>query len=98
MPKRLTTGRLVNLFHTTHTAKIQQVVRSRGQYCGDVELVGYLADAAGPVPLVLDLRIAHDRFGSSSDPTLNGTLHYPNPNDIDRSLNEASTDKIRKYY
>jgi hypothetical protein len=26
--------------------------------CGDVELVGYLANAAGPVPLVLDLRIA----------------------------------------
>ena len=59
--------------------------------------MGYLANAAGPVPLVLDLRIAHDRFGSSSDPTLNGTLHYPNPNDIDRSLNEAAADKIRKY-
>ncbi len=81
----------------THTAKTQQVVRSRGQHCGDVELVGYLANAAGLVPLVLDLRIAHDRFGSSSDPTLNGTLHYPNPNDINRSLNEAAVDKIRKY-
>ena len=57
------------------TAKTQQVVRSRGQHCGDVELVGYLANAAGPVPLVLDLRIAHDRFGSSSDPILNGQLH-----------------------
>jgi hypothetical protein len=90
-------GQLADLFRTTHTAKTQQVVRSRGQHCGDVELVGYLANAAGPVPLVLDLRIAHDRFGSSSDPTLNGTLHYPNPNDIDRSLNEAAVDKIRKY-
>jgi hypothetical protein len=40
----------------------------------------------------------HDRFGSRSDPTLNGTLHYPNPNDIDRSLNEAAADKIRKYH
>jgi hypothetical protein len=59
--------------------------------------VGYLANVTGPVPLVLDLRIVHDRFGSSSDPTLNGTLHYPNPNDIDRSLNEAAADKIRKY-
>jgi hypothetical protein len=39
--------------------------------------------------------IAHDRFGSSSDPNLNGHLHYPN--DIDRSLNETVTDKIRKY-
>ncbi len=33
--------------------------------------------------------------GSSSDPSLNGNLHYPN--DIDRSLNETSPDKIRKY-
>ena len=47
------------------------------------------------MPLVLDLRIAHDRFGSSSDPSLNGKLHYPN--NINRSLNEAADDKIRKY-
>ncbi len=40
------------------------------------------------------LRIAHDRFGSSSDPNLNGHLHYLN--DIDSSLNETATDKIRK--
>jgi hypothetical protein len=39
--------------------------------------------------------IAHDRFGSSYNPSLNGNLHYPN--DIDRSLNEAAADKIRKY-
>ena len=60
-------------------------------------MAGYLANAAGPVPLVLDLRIAHERFGSSSDPSINGHLHYPN--DVDRSLNEAAadTDKIRKY-
>ena len=44
---------------------------------------------------LLDLRIAHDRFGSSSCPNLNGHLHFPN--DIDRSINEAATDKIRKY-
>jgi hypothetical protein len=43
----------------------------------------------------MDLHIDHDRFGSSSDPTLNGHLHYPN--DIDKSLNEVVTDKIRKY-
>ena len=47
------------------------------------------------MPLVLDLRIAHERFGRSSDLSLNGNLRYPN--DIDRSLNETSTDKIRKY-
>jgi hypothetical protein len=70
------------------------VVKSRGQHCGDIELAGYLANAAGPVPLVLDLRLAHDRFDSTSDPTLNGRLHY---NDIDKSLNEVPNDKIRKY-
>jgi hypothetical protein len=47
------------------------------------------------VPLVLDLRIAHDRVGSSSDPTLNGHLKYPN--NLDQSLNDSATDKIRKY-
>ena len=51
---------------------------------------------AGLVPSVLDLLlIAHDRFGSSAEPTLNGKLHYPN--NIDKSLNETATDKIRKY-
>ena len=44
------------------------------QWCGDIELAAYLTDAAGPVPLVLDLRIAHKRWGSSSDPLLNGHL------------------------
>ncbi len=38
--------------------------------------MGYLANETGPVPLVLDLRITHDRFGSSSDPSLNGNLHF----------------------
>ena len=65
---------------------------SRGQRCGDIELAGYLANVAGPVPSVLDLRIAHERSGSSSDPSINGRLHYPN--DVDRSLNEAAADKL----
>jgi hypothetical protein len=47
------------------------------------------------VTLVLDLRIAHDRVGSSTDPTLNGHLRYPN--NLDQSLNDAAADKIRKY-
>ncbi len=62
-----------------------------------MELTGYLSNSEGPVPLVLDLRITHDRFGSIADPNLNGKLHYPNPNDIDRSLTESVTDKIREY-
>jgi hypothetical protein len=67
------------------------VAKSRGQRCGDIELAAYLANAAGPVSLVLDLRIAHDRFGSSSDPSINGHLHYPA--DMDRTLKEAAADK-----
>jgi hypothetical protein len=53
--------------------------------------VTYLVNEPDPVSLVLDLRIDHDRFTSSSDLNLNGHLHYPN--DIDRSLNETATDK-----
>ena len=47
------------------------------------------------MPLVLDLRITHERVGRSSDLSLKGNLRYPN--DKDRSLNEVTTDKIRKY-
>ncbi len=86
---------IADLFRTTHKVKTQQVIKSRGQHCGDIELPGYLSNVVDPVPLVLDLRITHDRFGSSSDPSLNGNLHYPN--NIDRSLNESADDKIRKY-
>ena len=50
----------------------------------------------GPVPLVLDVLITHDRYGSSVDPSIDGHVHYPN--DIDRSLYEVVTDKIRKYH
>ncbi len=47
------------------------------------------------MPLVLDLRIAHDRMGSSVDPSLNGHLKYPN--NLDQLLNDVAPDKIRKY-
>ncbi len=79
-----------------HKVKTQQVVKTRGQHCGDIELTGYLAKASGPVPLVLDLHIDHDRFRSSSNPDFNGKLHWSN--DMDKSLNEAAPDKIRKYH
>ncbi len=71
------------------------MVKSRGQHCGDLELAVYLANEGGPVPLVLDLRIVHDRIGSSANPVLNGTLTHPN--NIDESLNKVAKDKIRKY-
>ena len=36
-----------------------------------------------------------ERWGSNSDPSINGHLHYPN--DVDGPLNEAAVDKIRAY-
>ena len=71
------------------------MARSRGQRCGDIKLAAYLANAAGKMPLVLDLHIAHERWGSSSNPRLHGQLHYPA--DLDRPLNEAAADKILQY-
>ncbi len=65
------------------------------QDSGDIELGGYLQNPVGTVPLVMDLHIVHERWGSRTDPTLNGSLHYPN--DSDKPLNEVATDKIRKY-
>jgi hypothetical protein len=86
---------LADLFLTTHKVNTQQVVKSRGQYCGDIELVGYLANAAGPASLVLDLRVPHDRVDSSADPNLIGHLRYPN--NLDQSLNDTTPDELRKY-
>ncbi len=72
------TDQIADLFRTKRKVKTQEVERRRGQRCGDIELDTYITNAAGPVPLVLDLRITHDSLGSSSDPSLNGHLHYPN--------------------
>jgi hypothetical protein len=72
---------LTDLFHTTHTVKTQHVTKNRCRYCGDIDRTTFLVDltnTTGPVPLVLDLHISHDRFGSSCDLNLNGHLHYPN--------------------
>ncbi len=51
--------------------------------------------ALGTVPLALDLRIVHECWGNSTDPTLNEHLHYPN--DLDKPRNETVAEKIRKY-
>ena len=59
--------------------------------------MGYLANQEDPMPLVMDLRITHERVGRSSDLSLNGNLGLRYPNDNDRSLNEDATDKILKY-
>jgi hypothetical protein len=55
---------LADLFRTTYKVKTQHMVKNRGQDCGDIELVGYLANPTGPVPLVLELRIDHDSSGN----------------------------------
>ena len=86
---------ITDLLLTTHEVKTQQVAKSRDHLCGDIEIAGYLVNVSGPVPLVLDLLLAHECWGSSADPSLNGNLHYPN--DKDRSLNETTANKIRKY-
>ncbi len=91
LPQPILSLALAFLIHN----KITEVIKSRGHHCGDIEFVRYLPNEVDPVPLVMDLRIVHDRFGSSSDPIFNGNLHYPN--NIDRSLNESADDKIRKY-
>jgi hypothetical protein len=75
---------LPDLFRTTHHTKTKQVTKNRGRHCGDIQVEVYLANAADPVPLVLDLLITDDRFASNSDPNLNGYLHYPD--DVDKSL------------
>ena len=87
---------LTDSFHTTHRVKTQQVVTSRGHRYGDVELTAYLSNTMGPVSLVLDLCIAHCLWGGTSNPSLNGHLHYPlhYPTDIDRTLREHFIESI----
>ena len=79
-----TIEQIADLFCTTHKVKTQQVVRNRGQWCGDIDLTVYLPDGSGTVSLVLDLRITHDRWRSTSNPILDRHLHYPQSDDIDR--------------
>ncbi len=87
---------LADLFRTTHKVKTEQhMTKSRGRHCGDIEVTSHLPDVSDPVSLVLDFHITHDRFGSISDPSFNAHLYYPN--DKDKSLNEVTSDKIRKY-
>jgi hypothetical protein len=52
------------------------------------------ADAAVPVKLVMDLRIAHERRGRSSNPILNIKLHHPLPADIDLPFHDAVAEAL----
>ena len=84
------------LFRTTaHKVKTQGITPSSGLKRGDLEFVGYLTDAAGLHNLVIDLRIACDRIGSSTaNPHPNGTLSHPGTPDA--PLNEATNRKLNK--
>ena len=50
----------------------------------------------GRFPWFLTYVSKHERWRSSSNPSLNGQLHYPPP-DLDRPLNEAVADRILVY-
>ena len=90
-------GQLRPLFQTTgQKVKTQGITQSSGLKRGDLEIINYLADAAGKRNLVIDVSITHDRIGSSkSNPHLNGTLSHPNAPDA--LLNQAAQRKVQKY-
>ena len=67
------------------------VVHTHSQFCLPKMTLLY----TGLVSLVLDLHIVHESWGSNSDPTTHGHLHYPK--DLERSLNETTPDKIQSY-
>ena len=64
------------LFRTTgHQVKTQGITPKSGLKRGDLEIVSYLADAAGSRNLVIDVSITYDRIGSSTaHPHLNAAL------------------------
>ena len=90
-------GQLRPLFQTAgHKVKTQGITQSSGLKRGDLEIIIYLADAAGTSNLVIDVSVTHDRIGSSkSNPQLNGTLSHPNAPDA--LLNQAAQRKVQKY-
>ena len=60
-------AQLADLFCTTAKVKTSNITTSQGvQKRGDIQLDAYLADAAGPTPFIMDLRIIRETYGSSS--------------------------------
>jgi hypothetical protein len=79
-----------------HLVRTQHgVTASAGQLRGDVEVRSYLRDQACSRSLVLDLSIAHDRFGSSSHVQQNGSLLHPQ--DLDCPIRVAAQRKTNAY-
>ena len=85
------------LFRTTgHQVKTQGITPKSGLKRGDLEIVSYLADAAGSRNLVIDVSITYDRIGSiTANPHSNGTLSLLGTPDA--PLNEAANRKLNKY-
>ncbi len=73
----------------------QQVARNRGQRCGNIKLTVYLVNETGPVLRCWTSTSLMNVLEVVLTLVLIRHLHYPN--DIDRSLNETTTDTIRKY-
>jgi hypothetical protein len=71
-PKRMdwVVDQFTDLFRTTHKVKTLQVVKPRGRHCGDIDLMGYLTNVSGPMPLALDLRIVQSSPTTVSDVVL----------------------------
>jgi hypothetical protein len=90
VPRRLTTGRLLKLL----TFSAQHTKRKRNRWLGagvsNVRTSSWLAASRMQRP-----RRCLWCWPPHRPPSINGHLRYPN--DIDRSLNEAAADKIRKY-
>ena len=73
------------------------ITTRKGQRKGDIEMLEYISDAAGPRTLVTDLRLTHDRQASSDQLQLNGRLRYPDPQKVDQVLEDGAREKNRDY-
>ena len=57
-----------DLFRTTTKTTSTHASHSRGQRCEEIELAVFLVGVVVPINIVMDLRIANERFGNSSNP------------------------------
>ena len=61
---------LPDLFRTTYKVKTQQVVKSRGHHCGEIDLTGYITNETDPVPLVWTSGLLMTEWGVVLTPLL----------------------------
>jgi hypothetical protein len=89
-------NQIADLLRTTTKVTTNKVARSRGQRCRDIELAAFLADAAGPINLVMDLRIAHECLEVALILAYT-TFAIPFLLTFDKPLNDAAAEKVREY-